>query len=80
MFIVTEADTAAIRDAFHQEGELSAAIEVRRRFPLIRDNEAARLHARTIAGWAPLPPTPAPKVTRLRPGKNGGTNQCRTKS
>jgi hypothetical protein len=58
MFIVTEGEAAAIRDTFHQEGELSAAIEVRRRFPLIRDNATARLHARTIAGWTLPPPTP----------------------
>jgi hypothetical protein len=57
MFIVTKEDAAAIRDTFDQEGELSAAIEVRRRFPLIRDNAVARLHARTIAGWTPPPPT-----------------------
>jgi hypothetical protein len=31
MFIVTEADAAAIRAIFEQEGELSAAIELRRR-------------------------------------------------
>ncbi len=30
MFVVTEADAAAIRAVFEQEGELSAAIEVRR--------------------------------------------------
>jgi hypothetical protein len=30
MFVVTEADAAAIRTVFEQEGELSAAIEVRR--------------------------------------------------
>jgi hypothetical protein len=68
MFIVTEADAAAIRDTFHQEGELSAAIEVRRRFPLISDNATARLHARTIAGWTPLPPTPS-QVTWLHPDR-----------
>jgi len=28
MFIVTEADADAIRAAFHEQGELSAAIEV----------------------------------------------------
>ena len=59
MFIVTEADATAIREIFHREGELSAAIEVRRRFPLIPDNKAARLHARTIAGWTPPAPTPS---------------------
>ncbi len=32
MFIVTEADAAAIRAAYEQEGEFAAAIELRRRF------------------------------------------------
>jgi hypothetical protein len=44
---------AAIRDLFYQEGELSAAIDVRGQFPLIRENATARLHTRTIAGWTP---------------------------
>ncbi len=70
MFVVTEADAAAIRAVFHQEGELSAAIEVRRRFPGITDNAKARECARSIAGWTPLPVPPCP-VTRLRPRKNG---------
>jgi hypothetical protein len=68
MFVVTEADAAAIRAVFEQEGELSAAIEVRRLFPGVTDNEKARAHARTIAGWKPLP-APVSRVTRLRPGK-----------
>jgi hypothetical protein len=55
MFVVSEADAAAIRDAFDQAGELSAALELRRRFPLISDNAVARKWARTIAGWKPLP-------------------------
>jgi hypothetical protein len=33
MFVVTEADAAAIRAIFDEHGELSAAIELRRRFP-----------------------------------------------
>jgi hypothetical protein len=37
MFVVSEADAAAIRDAFDQSDELPAAIELRRRFPLISD-------------------------------------------
>jgi hypothetical protein len=45
-------------------GELSAAIELRRLFPGITDNAKARLHARTIAGWMPLPVRIRP-VTRL---------------
>jgi hypothetical protein len=68
MFVVTEEDAAAIRAVFEQEGELSAAIELRRLFPGITDNAKARLHARTIAGWIPLPVTPGP-VKRLRPGR-----------
>jgi hypothetical protein len=66
MFVVTEADATAIRAIFNQEGELSAAIELRRRFPGIADNTKARACARSIAGWTPLPAPPRP-VTRLRP-------------
>jgi hypothetical protein len=66
MFSVTEAESAAIRAAFEQEGELSAAVELRRIFPGIGDMAKARECARTIAGWTPLPAPPA-TVTRLRP-------------
>jgi hypothetical protein len=69
MFVVTKADAEAIRAIFNQEGELSAAIELRRRFPGITDNAKARQHARTIAGWKPLP-TPVRPVTRLHPARN----------
>jgi hypothetical protein len=69
MFVVTEADATAIRAIFYQEGELSAAIELRRRFPGIADNAKARACARTIAGWTPLPAQPC-TVTRLRPDKD----------
>jgi hypothetical protein len=37
MFIVTEAEAAAIRAAFEQRGELSAAVELRRLFPAITE-------------------------------------------
>ncbi len=70
MFIITEAEAAAIRAVFDQEGELSAAIELRRRFPGVTDNAKARACARTIAGWAPLPTRPC-TVTRLRSRKDG---------
>jgi hypothetical protein len=59
MFVVTEADAAAIRAVFEEEGSLPDAIEVRRRFPGITDNAKALEHARTIAGWRPLPPLPS---------------------
>ena len=68
MFMVTEEDAAAIRAAFDQDGELSAAIELRRRFPGIADNAHARVCVQSIVGWTPLPPAPC-TVTRLRPRK-----------
>jgi hypothetical protein len=69
MYVVSEADAAAIRTVFEQEGEFAAAIELRRRYPGITNNEQAREQARTIAGWAPLPEIPRP-VTRLHPTRN----------
>jgi hypothetical protein len=68
MYLVTEADAAAIRSVYETDGELSAAIELRRRFPGIQDNAKAREQARMIAGWQPLPPRPAP-VRRPRKRK-----------
>jgi hypothetical protein len=65
MFLVTDAVATTIRDLFEQEGELPAAIELRRLFPGITDNAMARAHVRTIAGWQPAP-QPA-SVTRLTP-------------
>lgn len=67
MFLVTEADADAIRTAFFDEGELSAAIELRRRFPGITDNAKTRECARMIAGWK-AEPTPS-TITPLRPEK-----------
>jgi hypothetical protein len=61
MFCVTEAEAAAIRSAYEQGGEFSAAIELRRLFPGITDNAKARECAQAIAGWTPLP-DPVPKV------------------
>jgi hypothetical protein len=65
MFVVSEADAAAVRTIFEQEGELSAATELRRRFPGITDNAQARACARTIASWKPLPAA-ACQITPLR--------------
>jgi hypothetical protein len=65
MFVVTEADAAAIRAIFRESGEFAAAIELRRLFPGVTDNAQAR--ARTIAGWKPLRPVKRmPKPPRLR--------------
>ena len=60
MYVVTEADAAAIREAYETGGELSAAVELRRRFPGITDNATAREQARRIAAWTPLPDRPLP--------------------
>ena len=54
MFTVTEAEAAAVRTAFEQGGEFAAAVELRRLFPGVADNAAARECARTIAAWKPL--------------------------
>ena len=63
MFVVTEADAAAIRAVYQQRGEFAVAVELRRRFPGITDNEQARMWARTIAGWKP---SAAPPLRRVR--------------
>jgi hypothetical protein len=63
MFVVTEAEAAAIRAVYQQRGEFAAAVELRRLYPGIADNAQAREYARTIAGWKPRPLRP---VKRLR--------------
>ena len=66
MFVVSEEEAAAIRAAFDQGGEFAAAVELRRLFPGVQDNEQAKACARTIAGWKPLklPPRPAVRLRR----------------
>jgi hypothetical protein len=59
MFLVTEADAAAIQAAYEQSGELAAAVELRRRFKGITDNKKALACVRSIVGWAPRPAEPA---------------------
>ena len=65
MFVVTEAQAAAIRATYEQRGEFSAAVELRRRIPGIPDNAHARECARTIAAWKPLPLRKIRRRTRL---------------
>jgi hypothetical protein len=52
---VNEAEAAAISAAYEQGGELAAAVELRRLFPGLANNENTRICARTIAGWEPTP-------------------------
>jgi hypothetical protein len=70
MFVVTEAEAAAIRTAFDEGGEFAAAVELRRLFPGITDMADAKACARTIAGWEPLP-------TPLRPLRLGDAGDDR---
>jgi hypothetical protein len=60
MFTVTEAEAAAIRAAFERDGELAAAVELRRLFPGVTDNAEARECVRAIAAWKPV------RVRRVR--------------
>jgi hypothetical protein len=53
MFVVSDAEAAAIRAAYEQSGELSAAVELRRRFPGVASTAQARECALIIAGWQP---------------------------
>ena len=55
MFMLTEADAAAIRAAFEPAGELPAADELWRRCPGVADIAHARHCARIISGWRPAP-------------------------
>ena len=52
MFVVNEAEAAAIRAAYERGGEVSAGVELCRLFPGLTDKIQARLSARTIAGRA----------------------------
>jgi hypothetical protein len=72
MFVVSDEEVAAIRAAFDRGGEFAAAVELRRRFPGISDNEQARQCAKAIAGWEPLklrprPPVQLRKIPKSRP-------------
>jgi hypothetical protein len=69
MFVVSEAEAAAICAVFEQRGEVAAAVKLRRRFRGITGNAQAPEWARTIASWNLLPLRPVnrmPQVPRLR--------------
>ena len=70
MFCVTESDAAAIRTAFDQGGEFSAAVELRRLFPGVNDMTEARAWARTLASWTPPPVPPAKEMRRPQPRRD----------
>ena len=66
MFVMSEAEVAAIRAAYEQSGELSAAVELRRRFPGIASTAQAREWARIIASWQPLPKLSTERTHRCK--------------
>ena len=66
MFVVTQAEAAAIRAIFEQREEFAAAVELRRRFPGIADTAQAGECARAIASWQPRLLKEMPKRPRLR--------------
>ncbi len=68
MITISDDDAAAIQAAFHQDGELSAAAEVHRRFRAI-EGERAREWARMIAAWKPLPAARPRKTSAPKPNK-----------
>ena len=49
MFIISDADAAAIRAIFRESGELSAALELRRLFPGIIDTAHGRLNVQSAS-------------------------------
>lgn len=53
MFMVNEAEAAAIRAVYERGGELSATAELCRLFPGLTGTLRARECARIIAGWLP---------------------------
>jgi hypothetical protein len=55
MFVVSESEATAIREAFDRGGEFAAAIELRRHFPGLVGSDDAQRCARAIAGWQPRP-------------------------
>ena len=67
MFAVDERTAEAIRRAYEDEGELAGAVELRRHFPLIADNNDARLCVRAIVGWKPLADQKLPRRPVTKP-------------
>jgi hypothetical protein len=78
-FCVNEEQAASIHEAYIQGGELSAAVELRRLFPGLANNEATLNSARTIAGWQPRPWALVPRNGRYpnRDQRDGGERRRR---
>ena len=70
---MSEAEAAAIRAVYEQRGELSAAVELRRRFPGIVDN----VQARECAASSRVGSRPPRRTARFFAPSGRG---CRTRS
>ena len=66
MFAIDAAAAEAVRRVLAESGELAAAVELRRRFPGLRDIAQARSCVRSIATWAP--PAPPAGAAPSTPG------------
>ena len=65
MFVVSEDERAAIRRTFKAGGEWAAVAELRRYFPIER-NEDALFAVRSIVRWRPAPVPPPPRRSPSR--------------
>ncbi len=70
MIAVTEEDAATIRATLERDGELSAAVEVRRKFKALSVAQA-REWVHIIAAWQPLPGADKPTADKVVPLKRG---------
>ncbi len=68
MFMVSDADAAAIRAAHQQGGDPAGAAELRRLFPGVPGTRALE-QARAIAAWRPPPAKPPAPAGRPRRAK-----------
>lgn len=66
MFAVDDIAAEAIRQAYEEGGELSGVAELRRYFPLVQDNDQARMCVRMIASWKPIQAPVAGRSTLTR--------------
>jgi hypothetical protein len=69
MFVVSEAEAAAIRAAYEQRGELSAAVELRRAVPAQPRRGNARAYRGLEAAAEAAASSPASAQGHIRPGE-----------
>ena len=65
MFQISEADHAAISDLYGRDGMVSAALELRCRYPEIENQSLAVEYVRSLVIWKPLRERGDPMATKL---------------